>query len=214
MPIVLVLCVIGSFAISVRVFDIWVMLPSACSAIPCASTTTRRPDGPRRHFGRHGDVNFRGVIRTAGDPTPVLHAADLFDPGRGHPAHRPGPIRVVPQLLTAGSAGLKAAFSALAAARTRPMERIGIGIIGARFAADLHRARAQQDPRSKCDIVAVCSRTKKAQRSLPRSSTSPTCTDHRAIAGAEDIQLVTLPVVTSLHHTLAIDARTPANTSS
>jgi predicted dehydrogenase len=87
------------------------------------------------------------------------------------------------------------------------MERIGIGIIGARFAADLHAHALSKIRGSKCDIVAVCSRTKEGAEIFAKKFNIPhVYTDHRAMLARKDIQLVTLPVVTSLHHTLAIDA--------
>ncbi|MCK7528912.1 MAG: tripartite tricarboxylate transporter permease [Ignavibacteriales bacterium] len=44
MPIVFALCVIGSFAINVRIFDLWVMLAFGLLGLcRCASTTTRPP---------------------------------------------------------------------------------------------------------------------------------------------------------------------------
>ena len=87
------------------------------------------------------------------------------------------------------------------------MERIGIGIVGARFAADLHAHALSKIRGSKCDIVAVCSRTKEGAEIFAKKFNIPhVYTDHRAMLARKDIQLVTLPVVTSLHHTLAIDA--------
>lgn len=87
------------------------------------------------------------------------------------------------------------------------MEKIGIGIIGARFAADLHAHALSRIRGSKCEIVAVCSRTKENAEIFARKFSIPHAyTDHRALLDRTDIQLVTLPVVTSLHHTLAMDA--------
>ena len=87
------------------------------------------------------------------------------------------------------------------------MDRLGIGIIGARFAADLHAHALSRIRGSKCEIVAVCSKTKASVETFARKFNIPhVYTDHRAMLERKDIQLVTLPVVTSLHHALAIDA--------
>ena len=87
------------------------------------------------------------------------------------------------------------------------MDKVGIGIIGARFAADLHAHALSKIRGGKCEIVAVCSKTKESAEVFAKTFNIPHIyTDHRAMLERKDIQLVTLPVVTSLHHTLAIDA--------
>ena len=87
------------------------------------------------------------------------------------------------------------------------MEKIGIGIIGSRFAADLHAHALRTLRGVKCELVAVCSRTRDSAEAFARKFGIPhVYTDHRAMLERRDIHLVTLPVVTSLHHTLAIDA--------
>jgi putative tricarboxylic transport membrane protein len=88
MPIIFVLCVIGAFAISVRIFDIWVMLAFGLLGYPM-----RKYNYPAAPLvlgvilGEMADVNFRrALIRTAGDVTPfftrpiclVLVAVTLF----------------------------------------------------------------------------------------------------------------------------------------
>jgi putative tricarboxylic transport membrane protein len=74
MPIVLVLCVIGSFAISVRIFDIWVMLAFGLLGYPM-----RKYNYPAAPLvlgvilGDMADVNMRrALIRTMGDVTPFF----------------------------------------------------------------------------------------------------------------------------------------------
>ena len=87
------------------------------------------------------------------------------------------------------------------------MEKIGIGIIGSRFAAHLHAHALSKLRGVKCDILAVCSKTKESAETFARKFSIPHAyTDHRAMLERKDIHLVTLPVVTSVHHTLAIDA--------
>ena len=87
------------------------------------------------------------------------------------------------------------------------MSLIGIGIIGSRFAAELHAHALGKIRGSKCELVAVCSRTRESAEAFAAKFAIPHIyTDHRALLERKDIQLVTLPVVTSLHHSLAMDA--------
>ena len=87
------------------------------------------------------------------------------------------------------------------------MDKIGIGFIGAGFAADL-QAHALAPLRGvKCELVAVCSRTRERAEAFARTFRIPhVYTDHHALLARQDVHLVTLPVVTSLHHVFAIDA--------
>jgi predicted dehydrogenase len=87
------------------------------------------------------------------------------------------------------------------------MNRIGIGFIGARFAADLHAQALAKLRGIACDIVAVCSKTRQSAEAFARKFNVPhVYTDHRELLERTDVHLVSLPVVTSLHHTLAVDA--------
>ncbi len=87
------------------------------------------------------------------------------------------------------------------------MEKIGIGIIGSRFAADLHAHALSRIRGSKCEIVAVCSRTKESAEAFARKFNVPhVYTDHRALLDRKDIHLVDLVLTTNLHHSTAIDA--------
>jgi predicted dehydrogenase len=86
------------------------------------------------------------------------------------------------------------------------MEKIGIGIIGSRFAAELHAHALGKLRGVKCEILAVCSKTRESAEAFARKFSIPhVTTDHRALLERRDIHLVTLPVVTNLHHRLAID---------
>jgi len=86
-------------------------------------------------------------------------------------------------------------------------DRIGIGFVGAGFAADLHAHALAPLRGTACELVAVCSRTRERAEAFARKFGIPHVdTDHRALLDRPDVHLVTLPVVTSLHHTLAIDA--------
>ena len=86
------------------------------------------------------------------------------------------------------------------------MEKIGIGIIGSRFAAELHAHALSKLRGVKCEILAVCSKTRESAEAFARKFSIPhVYTDHRALLERRDIHLVSLPVVTHLHHRLAID---------
>jgi len=87
------------------------------------------------------------------------------------------------------------------------MDRIGIAFIGSRFAAELHAHALAPLRGTKCELVAVCSRTQEHAEAFARRFGIPhVYTDHRAMLERTDVHLVTLPVVTSLHHVLAVDA--------
>jgi predicted dehydrogenase len=87
------------------------------------------------------------------------------------------------------------------------VDTIGIGIIGSRFAADLHAHALGKIRASKCEIVAVCSRTRESGEAFARKFKIPhVYTDHRAMLERKDIHLVDLALTTNLHHLMAIDA--------
>jgi putative tricarboxylic transport membrane protein len=113
MPIVFALCVIGSFAINVRIFDLWVML-----AFGLLGYAMRRYDYPAAPLvlgvilGDMLDVNLRrALIRTDADLTPfftrpislILLAVTLFTI-----VARAGWFK---RLVANGSARVKTAFS-------------------------------------------------------------------------------------------------------
>jgi len=87
------------------------------------------------------------------------------------------------------------------------VDRIGIGFIGAGFAADLHAHALAPLRGVKCELVAVASRTRERAEAFAKKFGIPHAyTDHRALLARKDVHLVTLPVVTSLHHVFAVDA--------
>jgi predicted dehydrogenase len=87
------------------------------------------------------------------------------------------------------------------------MGRLGIGIIGARFAAELHAHALRPLRGVACDLIAVCARSRESAETFARRFDIPHAyTDHRALLDRPDIHAVTLPVVTSLHHQIAVDA--------
>jgi predicted dehydrogenase len=86
------------------------------------------------------------------------------------------------------------------------MAKIGIGMVGSRFAADLH-AHAYGRFREKIDLVAVCSKTKESAEAFARKFKVPHAyTDHRRLLERKDIQAVDLCLTTDLHHSMVIEA--------
>jgi predicted dehydrogenase len=84
---------------------------------------------------------------------------------------------------------------------------IGIGFIGSGFAADLHAHALAPLRGHRVELVAVASRSREHAEAFARRFEVPhVYADHRTLLERRDVQLVTLPVVTSLHHVLAVDA--------
>ncbi len=87
------------------------------------------------------------------------------------------------------------------------MDRVGIGFIGSRFAAELHATALAPLRGVACDLVAVCARTRESAEHFARRFDIPhVYTDPAALLARPDVHAVTLPVVTSLHHVLAVAA--------
>ena len=87
------------------------------------------------------------------------------------------------------------------------MGKIGIGIIGSRFAADLHARALEQSRGEKVDLLAVCSKTKENAEAFAKKFSIPyVYTDYSQMLERKDIQVVDLCVATDLHHTMAIHA--------
>jgi predicted dehydrogenase len=84
---------------------------------------------------------------------------------------------------------------------------IGIGFIGAGFAAELHAHALASLRGHRVELVAVAARSRERAEAFARRFSIPHAYgDHRALLDRRDVALVTLPVVTSLHHVLATDA--------
>jgi predicted dehydrogenase len=87
------------------------------------------------------------------------------------------------------------------------MDRVGIGFVGSRFAAELHAHALAPLRGVACELVAVCARTRESAEAFARRFGIPhVYTDHRALLERSDVHVVSLPVVTSLHHVFAVDA--------
>ena len=96
LPIIFVLCVVGSYAISQRLFDVWVMLGFGvlgyrAAPSPLSGRAAGARHGARRPDGERLPARPRAVRR---QPRAVLHATDfrraLDNDRRGHPAQVPG----------------------------------------------------------------------------------------------------------------------------
>jgi predicted dehydrogenase len=87
------------------------------------------------------------------------------------------------------------------------MGKIGIGIIGSRFAADLHAHAFSKLLGEKVEIVAVCSKTKESAGAFARKFRIPHFyTDPQQMMERTDIHVIDLCVTTNLHHAFAIQA--------
>ncbi|MCX8116642.1 MAG: Gfo/Idh/MocA family oxidoreductase [Desulfobacterota bacterium] len=87
------------------------------------------------------------------------------------------------------------------------MERVGIGIVGSKFAADLHVRALEKLRGLKVDILAVCSKSlENAEAFAKRFHIPQVFTDYRRMLERKEIQAVDLCVTTNLHHTIAIEA--------
>ncbi len=87
------------------------------------------------------------------------------------------------------------------------MEKVGIGIVGSRFAADLHVRAYEKLRGQKLEIVAVCSKSRESAEAFAKRFNIPHVhTDYRQMLERKDIQVVDLCVTTDLHHTIAIAA--------
>ncbi len=87
------------------------------------------------------------------------------------------------------------------------MGKIGIGIIGSRFAADLHIRAFEKLRGQKLEIIAVCSKNRERAEAFAKKFEIPHAfTDYRQMLERKDIHVVDLCVSTDLHHTIAIQA--------
>jgi predicted dehydrogenase len=82
-----------------------------------------------------------------------------------------------------------------------------IGIVGARFAADLHAVNYRPLVPAKVELAAVCSRTRADAEAFARRHGIPRVfTDHRELAASPDVDVVDVCTTTDSHHAIAIDA--------
>lgn len=87
------------------------------------------------------------------------------------------------------------------------MEKVGIGMVGSKFAADLHVRALEKLRGVKVEILAVCSRTRESAEAFARRFNIPQVfTDYRQMIERKEIHAIDLCVTTDLHHTIAIEA--------
>jgi predicted dehydrogenase len=84
---------------------------------------------------------------------------------------------------------------------------LGIGIVGARFAADLHAVNYRGMRGQRVEIVAVCSRTRgDAEAFSRRHDVARVFTDYRELVDCPDVEVVDVCATTDVHHEIAIAA--------
>ncbi len=87
------------------------------------------------------------------------------------------------------------------------MTPLGIGIVGARFAAELHAVNYRPLVPGKVVLAAVCARTRAEAEAFARRHAIPRVfTDYRELAAAPDVAVVDICSTTDTHHEIAIAA--------
>lgn len=87
------------------------------------------------------------------------------------------------------------------------MPAVGVGIVGARFAADLHAVNYRPLVPSRATLAAVCSRTRADVAKFARHHDIPRVfTDVRALLDCADVEVVDICSTTDSHHEIAIAA--------
>src|SRR5713101_2247393 len=87
------------------------------------------------------------------------------------------------------------------------MSALRIGIVGARFAADLHATNYRPLRPSRAELTAVCSRTREeAERFARRHAIPRVFTDYHALVASPDVDVVDICATTDIHHEIAVVA--------
>ena len=87
------------------------------------------------------------------------------------------------------------------------MTPLGIGIVGARFAADLHAVNYRALRGHRVELAAVCARTREDAEAFARHhGTARVFTDYRALVECSDLEVVDVCATTDVHHEIAIAA--------
>jgi predicted dehydrogenase len=82
-----------------------------------------------------------------------------------------------------------------------------IGIVGARFAADLHAVNYRPLRPARAELTAVCARTEaEAQAFAERHAIARVFTDFRRLADCPDVDVVDVCATTDVHHEIAVAA--------
>ncbi len=87
------------------------------------------------------------------------------------------------------------------------MRPLRIGIVGARFAADLHAVNYRPLLGTKVELAAVCARTRADAETFARHhAIARVFTDHRELVASSDVDVVDICSTTDSHHEIAIAA--------
>ena len=87
------------------------------------------------------------------------------------------------------------------------MPALGVGIVGARFAADLHAVNYRPLVPSRVRLAAVCSRTRADVDRFAKHHDIPRAfTDVRQLVECPDVDVVDVCSTTDSHHELAVAA--------
>jgi len=84
---------------------------------------------------------------------------------------------------------------------------LGIGLVGARFAADLHAVNYRHLRGGRVELAAVCARTRADAEALARRhGIERVFTDYRALIDCPAVEVVDICATTDVHHEIAIAA--------
>jgi predicted dehydrogenase len=84
---------------------------------------------------------------------------------------------------------------------------VRVGIVGARFAADLHAVNYRPLVPARVELVAVCARTRTDAETFAKHHGIPRIfTDYRALVESPDIDVVDICSTTDTHHEIAVAA--------
>ncbi|OGK95332.1 MAG: hypothetical protein A2W08_14050 [Candidatus Rokubacteria bacterium RBG_16_73_20] len=87
------------------------------------------------------------------------------------------------------------------------MRPLGVGIVGAGFAAELHAVNYRPLRGARAELAAVCARTRAgAEAFAARHDIPRVFTDYRALVEAPDVEVVDICSTTDTHHEIAIAA--------
>ncbi len=87
------------------------------------------------------------------------------------------------------------------------MGALRVGIVGARFAAELHAVNYEHLRPAKAELTAVCSRTREeAEAFAKRHRIARVFTDYRQLVESSDVDVVDVCSTTDSHHTIAAAA--------
>src|SRR3989449_8505420 len=87
------------------------------------------------------------------------------------------------------------------------MSPLRIGIVGARFAAELHATNYRPLRPARAELSAVCSRTREeAERFARRHAIPRVFTDYHTLVASPDVDVVDICATTDTHHQISVVA--------